>query len=83
METQKLSLLFLQISVNLTLIQNKSFKNVGFAARVARDDMEEEDNSETEVTYLNQTFLMSNMKTKPYKSASKQDIRTKAFQKGK
>lgn len=33
--------------------------------------MEKEDNSETEVTYLKQTFLKSNVKTKAYKSESK------------
>lgn len=43
----------------------------------------EENNSETEVADLNQTFLKSNMKAKRYKLASKQDIKTKAFQKEK
>ena len=41
----------------------------------------EKDNSVTEVTDLNQIFLKSNMKAKRYKPASRQDIRTKAFQK--
>lgn len=41
--------------------------------------MDEEDNSETEVTYMNQTFLMSNMKTKTYKSASNKISEQKLF----
>lgn len=43
---------------------------------------EEDGNSETEVTYLNRTFLKSNMKAKRYKPARTQDTRTKAFQNG-
>lgn len=41
-----------------------NFFNVGFIARVARHNKEEENNSETEVKDLNQTFLMSTMKAK-------------------
>lgn len=47
----------------LKLVQNKKKLNVGFIARVARHN-EEENNSETEVKDLNQTFLMSTMKAK-------------------
>ena len=56
-------------------------KNVGFVARGARHDKEAEDNLVTEVMDLKQTFSKSNMKAKRYKPASRQDIRTKAFQK--
>lgn len=41
-----------------------NFFNVGFIARIARHNKEEEINSETEVKDLNQTFLMSTMKAK-------------------